>query len=335
MRALVYTAPNAAEVCDVDDPQPDRNADEVLIRIESVGICGSDLHAYRGHDERRPAPLVLGHEAAGVVVSGESAGRRVTVNPLVTCMECSACRHGKENLCPHRQIISMPPREGAFAQYIAMPQRNLITVPDHVSFDQAVLAEPIACGWHSVRLARAVINHIPVAETRVLVLGGGAIGVGAVLSAIALGMKDVTVLEPHHKRQAFLQKKTELRVCSQNMLKADEIFDLVVDGVGYSATRAVASQRVRPGGVIAHIGLGEASGGLDVRRFTLQEITFIGTYTYTMEDFRQTAQAIFDGRLGALDWIERRSLEQAPEALIDLVNNNVDATKIILKPNCN
>jgi threonine dehydrogenase-like Zn-dependent dehydrogenase len=89
---------------------------ECLVRVEAVGICGSDMHAYLGHDERRPAPLILGHEAAGVVVDGPLQGKRVTVNPLATCGKCRACLSGRNNLCPNRQILSMVPRQGAFAE---------------------------------------------------------------------------------------------------------------------------------------------------------------------------------------------------------------------------
>jgi L-iditol 2-dehydrogenase len=105
-----------------------------------------------------------------------------------------------------------------------------------------------------------------------------------------------------------------------------------VDAVGYAATRADASAFARPGGVIAHIGLGEATGGLDIRRMTLQEITFIGTYTYTATDFRATAEAIFDGRFGALDWITTRPLADGQQAFLDIRSGNVAAPKIILIP---
>ena len=109
-------------------------------------------------------------------------------------------------------------------------------------------------------------------------------------------------------------------------------YDLVIDGVGYAPTRATASKAVRPGGVIMHIGLGSSEGGLDIRRATLQEITFIGTYTYTAADFRAAAAAMFDGRLGALDWYEVRPLEDGAKAFAHLRQGQVAAPKIILKP---
>ncbi|MGE0612904.1 MAG: alcohol dehydrogenase catalytic domain-containing protein, partial [Hyphomicrobiales bacterium] len=142
MKALVYTGPQSLDIRDVPDPVP--GADEALIKVEAVGICGSDMHAYLGHDERRPAPLILGHEAAGTIVTGEDSGRRVTINPLVTCMECPCCLSGRTNLCASRQIISMPPREGAFAQFVAIPRRNLVNVPDGFPIRKAALCEPLA-----------------------------------------------------------------------------------------------------------------------------------------------------------------------------------------------
>ena len=180
MKALVYTGPHAMEVRDVADPTP-AASDELLIRVEACGICGSDMHAWHGHDDRRPAPLVLGHEAVGTIVEGDRAGTRVAVNPLVTCQTCEHCLSGRENLCFTRQIISMPPREGAFSQFIAVPERNLVAVPDHVKPVAASLTEPLACGWHAVRLADQAMFK-PMAEARVLVLGGGAIGLGAALA---------------------------------------------------------------------------------------------------------------------------------------------------------
>ncbi|HAT86743.1 MAG TPA: galactitol-1-phosphate 5-dehydrogenase, partial [Rhizobiales bacterium] len=110
------------------------------------------------------------------------------------------------------------------------------------------------------------------------------------------------------------------------------LFAVVVDAVGYAATRAMASQLASPGGVIVHIGLGEDVGGLDIRRMTLQEISFIGTYTYTAKDFRDTAQAMFDGRLGALDWTEIRPLSDGNTAFRDIRAGLIPNPKIILKP---
>ena len=169
MKALVYTGPEQLELREAADPHPGN--DNVVVKIDAVGICGSDMHAYLGHDERRPAPLILGHEAAGVIVDGPGQGKRVTINPLVTCGTCPACREGRANLCPERQIISMPPREGAFAEAIGIPETNVFELPDGLSFEKAALTEPMACSYHAIRLA-AEASFRPLAEARAVVLGG-------------------------------------------------------------------------------------------------------------------------------------------------------------------
>jgi L-iditol 2-dehydrogenase len=327
MKALVYTAPEMLDYRDVPDPEPGQ--DHHLIRIDSVGICGSDMHAYLGHDDRRPAPLILGHEGAGTVLGGPLDGRRVTINPLVTCGTCRSCRAGRENLCATRQIISMPPREGAFAQHVAMPERNLVEVPDEFALQHAALAEPIAVSWHAVRLGlEAAPDDM---HESALVIGGGAIGVAAALSLKAQGVRAVTLVEPNLVRRTYLGLNASYEVLAPEDVK-DVQFDLVVDAVGYDATRATASAAVCPGGVILHIGLGGGEAGLDIRRMTLQEITVIGTYTYTAQDFRDTCAAMFDGRLGPLDWSEIRPLSEGGRAFDDIRNGRVAAPKIILKP---
>ena len=324
MKALVYDGVETLTYRDMPDPVPAEG--EHLVRISAVGICGSDMHAYLGHDERRPAPLILGHEAAGVIEGGPQKGRRVTINPLVTCGQCPYCTAGRDNLCPSRQIISMQPREGAFAQFVAMPESNLVTVPDHVSFEKAALAEPLAVSWHAARIALEALH--PSMERTAIVIGGGAIGLAAALALAAMGLTNVKIVEPNDQRRKYLADN-----CSQTVeSKGSGTASVVVDAVGYSATRAVASELVSPGGVIVHVGLGDNAGGLDVRRITLQEITFVGTYTYTAQDFRDTCKALFDGSLGALDWYEVRSLAEGASAFADIRSGNAAVPKIILNP---
>jgi len=332
MKALVYTGPEQLDYQDLDDPTPLGDEDSVLIKVDSVGICGSDMHAFLGHDARRPAPLVLGHEAAGIILEGDQAGRRVTVNPLVSCGQCVYCLSKRENLCPGRQIISMPPRNGAFADLLRMPAANLVTVPDNISLEQAALAEPISCGWHATVLGASALK-MPLSDARVLVIGGGTIGVGAALSVACFGAKNIKVLEPGKIRREYLMQHGEINVIAPDELMGDEQFDLVFDCVGYEATRAQASRMAAPGGVIVHIGLGSSEPGLDVRRMTLQEITFIGTYTYTAQEFRDVAAAMFKGDLGRLDWTESRALSDGAGAFADIRAGAVGAPKIILKPN--
>ncbi len=326
MKALVYHDVEKLVYRYMPDPVPALG--QSLIRIEASGICGSDMHAYLGHDERRPAPLILGHEAAGVVIGGAMDGKSVTINPLTTCGSCAACKAGRDNLCKDRMIISMPPREGAFGELVIMADRNLVEVPDGVPLAQAALAEPLACGWHAVRLGADTLD-MPLADARCIVIGGGAIGLGAALCLRAFGATDIQVIEPNALRRETLDRIGGFAAVESGTVTEA---DLVIDGVGYAATRADASAITRPGGVIMHIGLGEGTGGLDIRRMTLQEITFIGTYTYTAQDFQDTAAAIFDGRLGMLDWTEERPLSEGQQAFADIRAGVVAAPKIILRP---
>ncbi|MEE2944415.1 MAG: alcohol dehydrogenase catalytic domain-containing protein [Pseudomonadota bacterium] len=324
MKALVYEGVEKLEMRDV--PVPTVKDGEHLVRIHAVGICGSDIHAYLGHDERRPAPLTLGHEAAGVVEDGPWKGRRVTINPLVTCGTCSYCRSGRTNLCPDRQIISMPPREGAFAQFVSMPETNLIPVPDAFPLEKAALAEPIAVSWHAARVALEALH--PSMESSALVIGGGAIGLAAALALKAMGIAAIQVSEPNAQRREYLRDHCGLDAHETPQQTAP----IVIDAVGFNSTRETASELVQPGGVIVHVGLGDNEGGLNIRRLTLQEISFIGTYTYTEQDFRDATQAMFDGRLGALDWLESRALEDGSTAFKDMRAGRSAAPKIILTP---
>ncbi len=325
MKALVYTAPEHLEYRDVPDPIPTQ--DELLIQIEAAGICGSDMHAYLGHDDRRPAPLILGHEAAGIICTGERKGERVTINPLVTCGKCEACLANQENLCPNRQILSMMPREGTFAQYALVPERNLISLPDHISFDVAALAEPLSVSWHAVKLGvQALHNRF---ERKVLVIGGGAIGLAAALALKAQGFVDITITEPNENRRIYLNEKCAVTAVSNT----NDTFPLIIDAVGIAQTRAFASAQALPGGVIIHIGLGDNGAGLDIRRITLQEISFIGAYTYTMQDFKECCQAMFEGLLGPLDWAILAPLENGAEIFQDIRQGRIATPKIIFKPN--
>lgn len=332
MKALVYTGPESLSYQEVADPG--LVSEEVVIDVQSVGICGSDMHAYLGHDDRRPAPLILGHEAAGVIASGPEKGRRVVVNPLVSCGKCHDCLDGRANLCADREIISMPPRQGAFAEKITVPARNLIDIPENLDVTHAALAEPLATAWHGVMLADRHSRR-PTAEARCMVMGSGAVGLGAALALRALGCTDVIVCETNAlRRQTALAQGFERVIdpSDANAVPANAA-DIIIDAVGIKPTRLASVKASRPGGVIVHIGLGDGADGLDARRLTLQEITLVGAYTYTMADFHATVRAMASGALGPLDWIEERPLSEGARAFGDLLAGKSAAAKIVLHPN--
>ena len=238
MKALVYTGPKQLDYRDV--PDPDVRGTDVLIDLDCSGICGSDMHAFLGHDPRRPAPLILGHEATGVIASGPKAGRRVTINPLMACGTCEFCESGRENLCQQRQIISMPPREGSFAERISMPLSNLVTVPEEVPLWQAALTEPMACGWHAVRLALGQAPE-PADRVEAVVLGGGAIGLSAALSLSIQGVSRITVLETNAARRARMRAalpQFDFQASFEDT--SSSLPHLVVDAAGIAPTRKIA-----------------------------------------------------------------------------------------------
>lgn len=329
MQALVYTGPNSMALRDTALPEP--GPGEVLVKVAAVGICGSDMHAYHGHDSRRPAPLVLGHEAAGTIVAGPRKGERVTINPLVVDPDCPVARAGRSHLSPTRQIISMPPRPGAFAGYVTIPERNVLPISDALDFRRAALAEPLAVAWHAVRLGAERLDQ-PLSSARVLVLGGGAIGLAAALVARRCGAGDLRIAETNAGRRALLDRQGGMAAYDPAGRGAPAEVDVVIDAVGAEATRAAASHVVRPGGVIVHVGLLPGEAGFDIRRITLQEITVTGSYCYTPEDFAATVTAMEAGELGALDWIDARPLTAGPQAFADLDAGRVAAPKIVLEP---
>ncbi len=333
MKALLYTAPQALNYQEVTEAEA-REPDDVMVQIEAVGICGSDMHAYLGHDERRPAPLILGHEASGRAMNGSYEGKRVAINPLVTCGQCAYCLSGRMNICPERQIISMPPRQGAFADYVVLPERNLFVVPDDQPAEIGALVEPVATGLHAVRLAQEA-SHRPLNELTALVIGAGAVGIAAMLTLASHGCTNFFMADGHKGRRKTAEQ-TGVGECfdpfADHLPLGQGMADVVIDAVGAAATRKSAMHYVKAGGVIVHVGLLEAMDGFDARRLTLQEITFIGSYTYSMSDYKASLDALYSGKMGALNWYETRALSEGAQAFSDLYDGRVDLAKIILHP---
>ena len=330
MKALVYTAPN--EVTYRDEPEPARAADEVLIGIDAVGICGSDMHAYHGHDPRRAPPLILGHELVGRILDGPGAGRRVTVNPLITCGVCEYCRQGRDNLCSNRTMIGMT-RAGGFAERMTTAAQSVIDIPQDMSARAAALTEPAATALHAIdRATRALARPLP--ECRALVLGGGAIGLLSALLLARYGVRHVTVAETNALRRRSVADETSAHVYdpATDAAPADGSMDLVIDAVGAKATRAAALAAVKAGGVVLHVGLQDWASEIDMRKLTLAEITLIGTYTYSTADLRATALALHEGAFGDLGWVEERPLAEGAAAFRDLHQGRCAAAKIVLRP---
>ena len=334
MHALVYIGTETLVYR--EEKNPILKNGESIIKVKASGICGSDMHAYHGKDERRIPPLILGHEVSGTVDEGKFKGKEVVLNPLITCGHCDYCSSNREHLCERRIIlgISKPmEKQGAFAELVSIPDKNIYELPKGLDIKEAPIAEPTAVALHAVDLGESVLSK-PMNECKVLVIGGGAIGLlcGLIVSKIKKA-EEIVIVDPNKKR---------LNVCSK-YLKADPVhpnspkiinnsFDIVFDTVGLEITRQDAIEAVKPGGTIIHIGLTQPSGQFDFRKATLQEITFIGTYCYTNKDFEKTLDILSNKKIGSLDWIEFRDLKNGADAFKEIHNGSCSAPKIILLP---
>lgn len=330
MKALVYTDTQTLDFR--DEPLPEAGIGESLVKIEASGICGSDMHAWHGHDARRVPPLILGHELSGVVSGGNRDGDRVAINPLISCGSCRDCRAGKPNLCASRDLLGLG-RAGGAAEYIVAPESNLFSIPEHLSSIHASLMEPTAVSLHAIHLAENVLDR-PVSECNTLVIGGGAIGALAALLLQQKGAKQIHIAETNQARRNNLRSICDAHTYDPMSKETppDNHFELVIDAVGSGATRQSASRLVRTGGVISHIGLQDNEAGLDTRRLTLQEITFIGNFTYNLCDLQASLDLLAAQSLGSLDWVETRPLDEGASAFLDIHHARTPAPKIVLIP---
>ncbi|HYF06942.1 MAG TPA: alcohol dehydrogenase catalytic domain-containing protein, partial [Acetobacteraceae bacterium] len=238
MKALVYLG--ADHVALRDEPDAARRGnDDVVVRVDAAGICGSDLHAYHGHDPRRVPPMILGHEAVGRTPDG----RRVVPNPLIPCGRCARCAEGRTNLCPNRIMIGMQ-LAGCFAEAVAVPESNLVAVPEHAGDVAASLTEPAACVLHGLHLAQRALVR-PVAEARALVIGGGAIGLLAALYLKAWGARGTLLAETGEGRRRTVARAGAAEPFDPRAHPPEDgTFDLVFDAVGSAATRRMAGAAV-------------------------------------------------------------------------------------------
>ena len=313
MKALVYTGTNESEIRDVETPVA--GAGQSIVDVAFCGICGSDMHAWHGHDERRVPPLVLGHEAVGTVRSGPQEGARVAINPLMSCGTCQACMSGNRHLCATRELIGMR-YPGAFAEQVLIPDSNLTRLDDSLSFQNAALAEPLAVAVRTVRLAE---RGGATRDSRSVILGGGAIGLLCAQVMKAGGYAPPRIAETNSLRRVMLEELGLGETYDpRDGGPEDGTVDLVIDAVGMGVTRAAASAMVRPGGVIVHVGLQDNEPGLDTRRVTLQEIAFLGVYCYRDDDFAAAIALLTSGKADGEGWVEIRGLDDGAEAFVDI-----------------
>jgi len=332
MQALVYT--DTQKLIYREEKNPKLLNGESIIKVSASGICGSDMHAYHGHDSRRVPPLILGHEVSGVINQGKNIGKKVVLNPLITCGKCNYCTKKREHLCPKRIILGMNrpiERQGGFAEYVSIPDKNIYELPKKLNMKEAPIAEPCSVALHAVELSENE-SFLQLNDSKVLIIGAGAIGLlcGLILSKVKR-CKEIAIIEPNDKRLEKSLKYLDadgFKPGSKNIY--DDHYDIVFDTVGLETTRQQAIKSIKPGGIIIHIGLTQPSGNFDFRKATLQEVTFIGTYCYTNKDFEKTLNILNNKEIGSLEWIQYRNLEEGPSAFKEIHDGSCDAPKIIL-----
>lgn len=333
MKALIYTAPNCMEYSDFPDPVLQDN--EVIIKTEAVGICGSDMHAFHGHDPRRKPGLVMGHELAGTILETASdlykVGDRVTINPLIVCGYCDNCLQGRDNICLNRTMVGMT-RPGAYAEYMSIPAKSLIPLTDTISFEHAALTEPAATVMHALNLSMKSL-HRPLPENKSLVIGGGAIGFLMALLMRSYGCRDITIAETNELRRANIAKYLDCKFMNPLTEEIeDSAYSFAVDAVGCVPTRNMAIKSLKQGATLMHIGLQDWESTIDMRKITLAELTVLGTYCYTHADMHAAMHALSDGVFGSLKWLEVRDLKDGNQIFNDLSDGKLAAPKVILSP---
>ena len=331
VRAAFCTAKETMEVRQTDDPTP--GPGEVLLRVRQCGICGTDLHFY--HGDLPQSPTSLGHEFSGEIAAvGEgvtrfSAGDRVAVEPVRSCRVCDYCRSGRYHLCKSRILIGSY-YNGALADYIAVPEYALYTLPDTVDFEVGALTEPLAVAVHGVHIVGLK------ARERVLVLGSGTIGLFSVLVARHFGASEIIATYRHEQ-----QGRAALAMGATSIVHDGETdgikkfrMDVVVETIGgRQPTLTQALNLVRYGGRVSVLGLFTQPVQVDALSLMRNEITVAGGITYC----RPGLQSDFDVALGILAADPERArriithrfaLEDAPDAFATAADKSSGSLKV-------
>jgi L-iditol 2-dehydrogenase len=344
MKALLYTEPYRFAYTDCPDPEP--GPEDVVVRVQAVGICGSDVHGYTGTTGRRLPPLIMGHEASGVVAAlgaaaegGLRAGDRVCFDSTVYCNACAACRQGRYNRCVHRQVlgVSIPgmKRDGAMAEYVRLPWWTLHAMPEGLSFVQAALLEPVSIGMHAVTRAALATG-----ET-VLVVGTGTIGLFIVQAAKLAGAAKVIVSDPRASRLALARRlgadvtvdpaAEDLtgRVAGETEGRgADASFEVV--GIGRTVQQAIAATRT--GGRVVLVGNLTPRVEVPVPEVISKELTLTGSYASSGE-YRRCIDLVASGQVDVLPLVsEVLPLSEGQHAFDRLHAGQEDLLKIVLTP---
>jgi len=263
---------------------PNLDADQVLVQVAAVGVCGSDIHYYQ-HGKIGPfeveQPLILGHELSGTIAAVGSAvdpariGQRVAVEPQRPCGACKMCDQGRYNLCPQMEFFATPPIDGAFCEYVAIQSKFAYEIPDSISFNAAALIEPLSVAiW---ALKRAEIK----AGSKVLIAGAGPIGVIVAQTASAIGAGEVIVTDISPERLAFVAEHGATRVINvANETLDGLVVDIFIDASGSAPAVYSGIKAVGPAGYAILVGMGNDDVTLPISHIQNNEIWVSGIFRY-------------------------------------------------------
>ncbi|WP_414663183.1 zinc-dependent alcohol dehydrogenase [Horticoccus sp. 23ND18S-11] len=289
MKALLLSAPSTLDYVEFPDPTP--AADEVVVQVHACGICGSDIHGWDGSTGRRRPPLIMGHEAAGEVVStgprvtAWKAGDRVTFDSTISCGACRFCRDGQVNLCENRRVVGVAPVEyrqhGAFAERLALPDRILYRLPDTLPFAEAAMVEPVSIAVHAVQRTRIAPGSTAV------VVGSGMIGLLVIQALRWAGAKNVVAVDLADNRLALARQLGATHTINSGTSDAAAEVARITEGlgadtafevVGFTATLNLALAVLKRGGACVLVGnLSPKTQDFPLQAVVTKEITVVGS----------------------------------------------------------
>ena len=343
MRALLLSEYKTLSV--VDMPTPEIGDDDVLVRVRACGICGSDIHGYDGSTGRRIPPLVMGHEAAGVIervgrgVHGFEPGERVSFDSTVSCGTCPFCRRGQINLCDNRTVLGVScgdyRRHGAFAEYVAVPSRILYKLPDSLPFERAALIESVSIAVH------AVSRHVPQPDDTVVVVGAGMIGLLVIQVLKAKGPKDIVAVDVDPRKLALAQRMGATRTLNpkDNDMQAavrdvtgGRGADVSFEVVGHGDTVLSAIRSLRKGGTVVLVGNLSPTVELPLQEVVSRELSVLGSCASSGE-IPECIDLLARGVVDVDPIISlKASLDEGPELFARLYAGDETLMKVIIQP---
>jgi len=343
MKALLLDEYKHLEVVDV--PVPSAGPGEMLVRVAACGICGSDVHGYDGSSGRRIPPIVMGHEAAGVVASlGEGVSRfavgdRVTFDSTVFCGACEFCLSGEVNLCEQRQVLGVScgeyRRAGAFAEYVAVPERISYRLPDALQFAEAAMLEAVSVALHAVRVA-----EMRGGETA-LVIGAGMIGLLVLQAAQAAGCSQVLISDIDATRLSRAKQVGADKVIEASgadltneimQLTGSRGVDVVLEAVGRDETVSTSIDCVRKGGTVVLVGNITPKVTLPLQKVVSRQIRLQGSCASAGE-YPEAMRLIAEGKIKVEPLITAVApLNEGPRWFERLYGHEPNLMKVVLDP---